>query len=88
MLIEAVRAAMAGGTLISPQVTLRLLDRLSAHPTAPPAPAVGHCAVPDQPAADPLTTREREIVRLIAREHTNAEIGAELYSTVGAPSAP
>lgn len=55
LLIEGVRAAMAGDTLISPQITVRLLSRLAqAGPVA-------------RPAAHPLTEREVEIVRLVAR---------------------
>ncbi|MEU3773496.1 response regulator transcription factor [Streptomyces sp. NPDC032472] len=73
LLIEGVRAAMAGDTLISPQITVRLLSRL-----APARPAV-----PRADAAHPLTGREVEIVRLVARGLTNAEIGAELYISAG-----
>ncbi|MFJ8742029.1 response regulator [Embleya sp. NPDC127516] len=98
LLIEAVRAAMAGDTLISPQVTVRLLDRLSANPNPHPNPhphsnpnstsaAASTSAASPTPAGhpvpDPLTIREHEIVRLVARGYTNAEIGAELYITAG-----
>lgn len=68
LLVEAVRSAMAGDTLISPQLTVRLLRRL---PTAPPA---------DTGA---LTAREREVARSVARGSTNAEIAAELAISAG-----
>lgn len=70
LLIEAVRAAMAGDTLISPQITVRLLRQL-----ATPAPRA--------PAPNPLTERESEIVRLVAQGRTNPEIGTELFISAG-----
>lgn len=72
LMIEAVRAAMAGDTLISPQVTMRLLQ---------------HFAQTDQGgrrgAVVSLTERELEIVRLLAEGGTNAEIGAKLFISAG-----
>ncbi|MEV3993885.1 response regulator transcription factor [Streptomyces sp. NPDC049837] len=70
LLIEAVRAAMAGDTLISPQITVRLLQHITSPPQSTPAP-------------DPLTSREREITLLVAQGLTNAEIGARLFVTAG-----
>ncbi|MFI0710779.1 response regulator [Streptomyces inhibens] len=71
LLIEGVRAAMAGDALISPQITVRLLRRLS-----PALPRPG-------PAPDTLTDREREIVHLVARGSTNLEIATELCISPG-----
>ncbi|MFD6887970.1 response regulator [Streptomyces sp. NPDC059957] len=90
LLIEGVRAAMAGDTLISPQLTVRLLRSLSAphtgpHPQPHPQPQSRPRPVPEpRPAAeDPLTAREREIALLVARGLTNAEVGAELFISPG-----
>ncbi|WP_433425061.1 response regulator [Microtetraspora malaysiensis] len=71
LLVEAVRAAHAGDALVSPSVTVRLLRHL----TAGPAPGAARSAAPDRPLSD----REIEVVRAIARGRTNQEIAAELF---------
>ena len=68
LLVEAVRAAADGGSLVSPSITVRLLERL-----AVPAPAQA-----GRPR-EPLTGRELEVVRLVARGRTNDEIAGELF---------
>ncbi|MEV4513257.1 response regulator transcription factor [Dactylosporangium sp. NPDC049525] len=70
LLVEAVRAAHAGDALISPSVTVRLLRRM-----AVPASSPGNAGR----AAKPLTDRETEVVREIARGRTNLEVAAELF---------
>lgn len=74
LLTEAVRAAAAGGSMISPSITVRLLRHMS----APAAPA----AQPERSPSEPLTARELDVVRLVARGRTNEEVAGELYVTV------
>ncbi len=71
LLVEAVRAAMSGDMLISPQVTVRLLSRIGA--TGRPGPA----------GTGGLSGREVEIARHVAAGKTNAEIAAELFISAG-----
>jgi DNA-binding NarL/FixJ family response regulator len=66
LLCEAVRAAAHGDALVSPSITVRLLEHL-----ARPAPRAG--------PPDPLSPRELEVVRSVARGRTNAEIAGELF---------
>jgi DNA-binding NarL/FixJ family response regulator len=69
LLVEAVRAAVSGDALISPSITVRLLEHLS-----PPAPAGDDGG---------LSPRELDVVKLTARGLTNAEIATRLFISVG-----
>jgi DNA-binding NarL/FixJ family response regulator len=69
-LIAAVRAVAAGAAWFDPAVAPRLLERYR-RVVAP--------AARDAARLDLLTGRERDVLRLMARGATNAEIAAALY---------
>jgi DNA-binding NarL/FixJ family response regulator len=67
-LIAAIHTVAAGDALLSPTITKRVI-RQFARITRPAPPK----------EVDELTTRELDVLRLIAAGHSNAEIGQELY---------
>lgn len=69
-LAEAVRTVARGEALLAPAVTQRLIER---HVRLPPAGSVRRERFSD------LTDRELEIVTLLTRGLSNAEIAGELY---------
>ncbi|MEU1629788.1 response regulator transcription factor [Streptomyces sp. NPDC020096] len=82
LLTEAVRAAAAGNSLISPSVTVRLLAHMAPQRNrAATRPTHHDKSEPDRPT-EPLTQRELDVVRLVARGRTNEELAAELYVTL------
>jgi DNA-binding NarL/FixJ family response regulator len=70
-LVRAVRVVAAGDALLAPGITRQLLDRVAAKlPRA-------HTGLPH--ALDDLTERERDVLFLVARGRSNAEIAAGLH---------
>lgn len=74
-LVGAIRVLAAGGTLVQPALTDRLLRRIDAEP------------LPDGfshlPTPQPLTPRETEILRLLASGFTNREVADALFLAEG-----
>jgi DNA-binding NarL/FixJ family response regulator len=68
-LVSAVRVVAAGDALLAPSVTRRLIAEFARDPS--PAPV-------DTAGLDHLTERERELLVVVARGRSNAEIAAEL----------
>jgi DNA-binding NarL/FixJ family response regulator/class 3 adenylate cyclase len=69
-LLDAVRVAAAGDALIAPSITRRLIEQFAR--AAQPRPGTVPAALSE------LTARELDVLRLVARGLSNAEIAGEL----------
>lgn len=71
-LIESVSAAASGESLLAPEPTRRLVERFAASPSPG-----------DEPRLAELTPRELDVLRLVARGLSNAEIAQRLFLSQG-----
>src|SRR4030088_2811400 len=69
-LVQAIRVVAGGESLLAPSVTRRLIDNYTSRPS--PSPKAEHDGLAE------LTTREREVLTLVATGLTNAEIAQAL----------
>jgi DNA-binding NarL/FixJ family response regulator len=71
-LLAALKRAIAGETVVDPEVATRLILRMAAESDFEP-----------RSLPEPLTRREKEILRLVAEGQTNRQIAARLIVAVG-----
>jgi two-component system, NarL family, response regulator LiaR len=72
-LIDAVKGTAAGDTHVDPAVAGKLFTRIARHPTPPQ----------DTTLVNALSDRELDVLRLLARGMSNADIAEQLYLSQG-----
>jgi DNA-binding NarL/FixJ family response regulator len=73
-LVAGIRVVAHGEALLAPSVTRRLINQFAQHPAA---------AKTDARKLDEITPREQEVLALVARGHSNAEIADLLVLSEG-----
>jgi len=69
-LVDAVHVVAHGDALLAPSITRRLLDRFAEQAPGEPAPP---------PQLESLTERELEVLKLVAKGWSNAELAEKLF---------
>ena len=69
-LVAAVRTIASGNGLVAPEVTRQLIAEFARSRPEPTG---------DAPGYEELSDRERDVLHLVARGHSNAEVAAELF---------
>ncbi len=76
-LARAIRTVAAGGALIDPSVTRKVVEAFTRMKPPTPSPS------PSAALVEPLTEREMEVLRLLAEGLSNREIATQLYLAEG-----
>lgn len=74
MMVQAIRRVHAGESFVEPSLTKKLFRGITDREAQKPAPQA-----PGMMVSDKLSAREIEVLRLIGRGMSNAEIARELY---------